>query len=616
MSLGTERTPVAEGHLARLKEALGLGSRDAGSWGQALRPVGAWFRRQPLVRFVSGSLLRRILLSNLIGLAVLLGGIWYLSEHRAWLIEAKRESLKAQADIIAAAIAANAKIERGQFHLDPDKLPETDDSLIPFRDDGFRALELSISPERVTPVLRRLMQSTDIRARVYGRDGTLIVDSQNLLSRGQVVRTEPTYDTPKTKNFWTRLQYWWIDKELPVYKEIGTAKGTAYPEVRAALTGASTPMMMLTAKGEQIVSMAVPIQRAKAVQGALLLSTRPGDIDEDLGKELAIITQLAALALATTLLTSFLLARTVAGPMRRLSAAANHVSRDINTRHELPDLAERTDEVGQMGRAFRSMTSALYKRIEASEKFAADVAHELKNPLTAARSTAESLGYAKSDEQRDELVAQIQNELKRLNRLITDVSNASRLNAELARQQMEPIDVTTVISNVTQIFRDIHSAGSCRIALSIEPSPVAGGYVVKGDEGRLAQVLTNLVDNAISFSPEGGTVTIRSRIEGGTVEIFVEDDGPGIPEDRLKKIFERFYTDRPLTEAIRGKNSGLGLSISREIIEAHGGQIWAENRVDVASAGSPAVRGARFVVQLPRLTGAGQRGGMLGGRRG
>jgi two-component system sensor histidine kinase ChvG len=321
--------------------------------------------------------------------------------------------------------------------------------------------------------------------------------------------------------------------------------------------------------------------------------------------------------LLASVVTSLLLARTVAGPMRRLSAAAERVSHNIDARKHLPQYSDRSDEVAQMAAAFQAMTSALCRRIEASEKFAADVAHELKNPLTAARSTAESLGFAKTEDERMHLVSQIQGELKRLNRLITDVSNASRLDAELARKEMRPIDVTGLLSNVVGIFRDIIDDDSRTVKLDLVDEPYPGAYCVTGDEGRLGQVMTNLIDNAISFSPEGGTVNVRARAVGPLMVITVEDEGPGIPEDRLEIIFDRFYSDRPATDSSRGKNSGLGLSISREIVLAHAGSIAAENRfADNQRDGSPL--GARFTVRLPLANqgqrNPGQRGGSQGGR--
>jgi len=628
MALETERAPADADGI----EAVASGAR---RWTASLRDrfrnlpqwiskagavlLRAWYAF-PLVRFVGGSLLRRILVASIAGLVVMVGGILYFSESNAWLIDAKRESLRTQGEIIAAAIAGDARVETGRLVIHTDSLPVPGEQAEAPADDAFAIHELSMRPERVAPILRRMIRPTTRRARVYSRDGTLVLDSAVLLKRGQITRADPkpapSGARTKTKNFWTRLKEWMIDEEIPVYKELGNANGTLYPEVRKALDGTSTAMLLLNEKGEQIVSTAVPIQRAGVVQGVLLMSTPPGEIDDILSEQRQQIMLLAAFAIGAALLSALLLARTVAGPIRRLSAAADLVSRNISARHELPDFAQRNDEVGQMASAFAAMTAALYRRVEASESFAADVAHELKNPLAAARSMAESLSYARTEEQRREVVKQIQNELKRLNRLITDVSNASRLDAELARQQMGPIDVTNVVASVTQIFRDILSGDSRSVATVIEPAASEGAYLINGHAGRLGQVITNLVDNAISFSPEGRAVTVRVRRVAANIELAVEDEGPGIPADRLAIIFDRFYTDRPETEATRGKNSGLGLSISREIVRAHGGEILAENRLPVSGNGSerPKPLGARFVVRLPAL-GASSRSNAGSGRR-
>jgi len=367
----------------------------------------------------------------------------------------------------------------------------------------------------------------------------------------------------------------------------------------------------------------VPIQYRKAIQGVLLLSTRPGEIDEVLSEERNVIVALALTAFAATLLASFLLARTIAGPMRRLSEVAENVSRNITARNELPEFAQRADEVGQMATAFRDMTASLYRRIEASERFAQDVAHELKNPLTAARSTAEALAYARNPEQHRELVRQIQEELKRLNKLITDVSNASRLDAELALQETEPVDICQVLRGVVDVFRDTHSSGKRRIALEIAEAPHnPTAYVVQGHDARLGRVITNLLDNALSFSPDNGVITVSARRAGAEIEIVVEDDGPGIPPDQLEDIFKRFYSDRPQTDRTVGKNSGLGLSISREIVNAYGGRIWASNRklrpgvstswqddqAELKERRLPGVAGARFTARLPAADSAALKG--------
>lgn len=585
--------------------------------GPVRQAIVDWFNRQPLVRFISASLLRRIMVSNLLGFVILFTGMVYLSFNSGWLINTKREALRIQGQIIAAAIAGEAKIERGMIVVDPDRLPTDKNARIPFRDDGFAALELSISPEKVAPIFRRLTQPTNTRARIYDRTGNLVVDTDDLLKPGQIKRlavqetAESEAERPTTKDFWTRLQHWLIDKEVQVYKEIGSANGKYYPEVRQALQGDDAAMLLLNAKGQQIVSIAVPIQRMNTVLGVLLLSSPPGEVDKILSDWRDGLWPLAGIALLASILTGFMLARTVAGPMKHLSESAEHVSRDIKARQSLPAFAGRKDEVGQMASAFGAMTESLYRRIESSEKFAADVAHELKNPLTAASSTAQALTYAKTEEQRDMLVQQIQGELTRLSRLITDVSRASRLDAELALQSQEPVDLSDVLNQVLLIFEDKAEKYGCSLKFILD-DPDAQGLVVTGNAGRLAQVFTNLVDNAISFSPSGGNVIVKALVTNSEIEIRVEDDGCGIEEDKLETIFSRFYTYRPTEHSSRGSNSGLGLSISREIIMAHGGTISAANRPSSDPDAGPL--GSRFTVRLPAQEPP-ARGGKTSGRR-
>jgi two-component system sensor histidine kinase ChvG len=607
MAIGSQELQQGE-HAAPGGEATG---RLAQRLSRAAAVTGAWIARQPLARFLSRSIARRILLANSLGLVILLAGVLYLGSTNVHLVQAKLDSLRVQGQIIAAAIAANATVDRGGLVVEPDKLPPAEGSLAPYRDDSFAAMELSIRPERVAPILRRLIEPTNTRARVYARDGALVSDSALLMARGRISRRalgDQAGPKPRVKNFWTRFTAWFDPSDLPIYREIGTANGTYYAEVRAALTGVASAMILLTEKSEQIVSVAVPIQRFKSVQGVIMLSTRPGEIDEILAKQRTILFYVATLAILATLIASFLLERTLAGPMRRLSAGADSVSRNISARTALPVLAGRKDEVGQLAASFATMTEALYRRAEASENFAADVAHELKNPLTAARTTAETLAYARTESQRAEMVEQIKQELHRLNRLITDVAYASRLDAELALQHREPVDLRRVIEGVLGVFRGVERDKAVEIALEVAPVAAASGaYIVHGHDGKLSQVLTNLIDNALSFAPAESTVTVRAHPIGGEVEVVVEDEGPGIPHDKIEKIFDRFYTDRPETQRTRDKNSGLGLSISRGIVLAHNGTIRAENRLDR--------RGARFVVRLPAWSApAAPRGSFVGGR--
>lgn len=559
--------------------------------------TGSWLAKGWIARVIGKNLRRRILLANLLGLAGLLFAMLYLSLHHGWLLDAKVDVVKTVSRITAEAIAYRAVNERAIF--DPNRIPDKA-PLRAQRDDAFAALELPIDPHQAAIILRKLVGPADLKARIYSAKGTLILNGDTLFSNTDDDRPDPPSDandpTPRLKNFWTRLHYWVINKELKVYRELGTANGFLYPEVRnAAINGVETPILLLNRHGQQIVSMAEPIKRGNKILGVLLISTNPGDIDDILWDERWLILQIAAMALVVAIGSSLVLERTVAGPMRRLSDAANRVTQNISAREQLPDMTGRRDEVGQTGRAFVSMTTALYRRIEASEKFAADVAHELKNPLAAARSTAEALAYAKSDNDRTALVQEIQAELKRLNRLINDISSTSRLDAELARQEMQPIDIRIVLENISSLFTDMLADDTRKLRLFIEPGGPAS-YTVRGNDGRLGQVFTNLIDNALSFSPEETMVTVRARPVGAKVEITVEDEGPGIPSNKLGQIFDRFYSDRPLTDAKRGKNSGLGLSISREIVASHNGEIFAENRgVDDAQSR----KGARFTVRLP-----------------
>jgi two-component system, OmpR family, sensor histidine kinase ChvG len=352
-------------------------------------------------------------------------------------------------------------------------------------------------------------------------------------------------------------------------------------------------------RGEVIVSVAVPVQRFRDVRGVLLLSTQGGEIDRALMAQRLQILLVFLVAASVMLVLSILLAGTIAGPVRRLADTAEAVQRRIRSRVEIPDFTRRSDEIGHLSGALRAMTGALYSRIEAIERFAADVSHELKNPLTSLRSAVETLPLAKSDDSRSRLLAVIQHDVKRLDRLISDISDASRLDAELQRQESAPVDLTKLLNMVVTVANEVRRDG-VTVALTFEGGS-GRDFVVPGHDSRLGQVMDNLIDNARSFAPPGSTVRVTCRRLRNEVEIVLDDDGPGIRPDAIERIFDRFYTDRP--DQGFGQNSGLGLSISKQIVEAHGGRIWAENRVGVATGapGHPAVLGARFIVRLPAM---------------
>ena len=330
----------------------------------------------------------------------------------------------------------------------------------------------------------------------------------------------------------------------------------------------------------------------------MCIRDRGGDIDKIVAAERKAILRVFGVAALVTAILSMLLASTIANPLRRLSAAAVRVRRGVKNREEIPDFSDRQDEIGNLSVAVRDMTNALYARIEAIESFAADVSHELKNPLTSLRSAVETLPLAKKPESRDRLMEVIQHDVRRLDRLITDISDASRLDAELQREDAARVDLKKFIGDLVSVSRD---SGRHKKAVEIDfkiaklPQGVRGYHVI-GHDLRLGQVITNLIENARSFVPdEGGRITVNLSRSGKHVLVVVDDNGPGIRADNIERIFERFYTDRPAGEAF-GQNSGLGLSISRQIVEAHGGTLTAEN---IPGAKPGGIKGARFVVSLP-----------------
>ena len=410
-------------------------------------------------RFLSSSLTRRIVFLNIAGLAALVVSILYLSQYRAGLIDARVQSLLVQGEIIAGAVAASATVETDTITIDPDKLLElqTGESYGP-PDESLSALEFPINPERVAPLLRRLVLPTRTQARIYDREGALLLDTRNLYGRGDVLRFDliPEDDRPtRMERAWIAIKNWFARVNLPLYRDLGPANGKGYPEVVQALAGLKSSEVRANERGEVIVLVAVPIQRFRAVRGALLLSTQGGEIDDAVAAErLQVFALFLALA-AVMVLLSMLLARTIAGPVRRLADAAETVRRRIRSRGEIPDFTYRRDEIGDLSGALREMTNSLYTRIEAIESFAADVAHELKNPLTSLRSAVETLPLAKTPESRARLLAVIQHDVKRLDRLISDVSDASRLDAELQRHDVAPVDLTRLLNTVVTVANEV-----------------------------------------------------------------------------------------------------------------------------------------------------------------
>ena len=550
------------------------------------------------VRVTFSSLSRRIIFLNVTGLLALVIGILYLSQFRAGLIDARIQSLLVQGEIIAGAIAASATVETDTITIDPERLLDLQagESYGP-SEEALSGLEFPINPERVAPVLRRLVSPTNTRARIYDRDGVLILDSRNLYDVLRFDLPPPTQKPGYLERAYVAIRTWFSRGTLPLYRELGPQNGKSYGEVGNALQGFKSSMVRINERGEVIVSVAVPVQRFRAVRGALMLSTQGADIDNMVGAERLAIFKVFLIASGVMVVLSFLLAGTIAGPVRRLAESAQLVRRRIRSRVEIPDLSHRRDEIGHLSGSLRDMTDALYSRIEAIESFAADVAHELKNPLTSLRSAVETLPLAKTDNSRGRLMAVIQHDVKRLDRLISDISDASRLDAEMQRNDAHPVNLVELLTMVVGVANERHDDG-VKVALNFEGGRTAA-FTVLGHDSRLGQVIDNLIDNARSFSPAGATVRVTCRRLKTEVEIVVDDDGPGVPAEAVEKIFERFYTYRPDQDF--GQNSGLGLSISKHIIEAHGGRIWVENRQRAATGADepPTVLGARFIVHLP-----------------
>ncbi|MCH8951784.1 MAG: sensor histidine kinase [Proteobacteria bacterium] len=554
-------------------------------------PVGLDTRPRPAsmrARIIQGlrqsapfsSLQRRIIFFNLIGLAILVMGVMYLNQFRSGLIEMRVHALRTQGEIIAITIAESSALGPGRPDYDP---------------------------VRANVVLNRLAQPTGVRARLYDRQLRLTGDTRNLAPSGapiEVMALAPPGEKT-AKSLLRQLEVAYQDfielfrEQPPLYIEVPSAGISRDREVREAVRGKISHAVRVNSLGELIVSVAMPVRRFKAVLGVLVLSTQGEDINAVVQNERIVILQVFIIATLVSVALSVLLANTIAKPIRELAEAADPEgtsgARPLNPdRIEIPDLTRRTDEIGDLSAALIRMTEALYRRIEAIESFAADVAHEIKNPLTSLRSAVETMEFARTPEQQKQLLDVIQKDVQRLDRLVTDISNASRLDAELVRERMLAFDLGAVITALTEMIR---TQGEERDISVVAHLPGAA-LIARGLEVRIAQVVTNLLENALSFAPGGSTITVTGmRLPQGGVRITVEDQGPGIPDDNLESIFERFYSERPAAETF-GNHSGLGLSISKQIVEAHGGRIWAENiRPPDARADSP-VEGARFVLEL------------------
>jgi len=521
-------------------------------------------------------LTRRILMVNVLALAILVAGVLYLGRYQDNLIQNELQSLRVQAEIFAAALGQEA------YGTQPD---------------GKTALRRDMAG----PILGRLALPTGGRARLFASNGSLIADSRIQLGPGGAVEIQdlpPPSDDDSVTRFTIRvyeaLVEWLPSRQnLPLYREQAKQRAANYDEVVRAIAGEAAQRVRGDGHGGLVLSVAVPVQRFKQVLGALMLSETGEDIDDAVRDVRLEIMRVFLIALGITVLLSLYLAGTIVRPLRRLAQAADRVRRARGRDHEIPDFRGRNDEIGALAADLRDMTEALRQRLDAIERFAADVAHEIKNPLTSLKSAVETAVRVREPEQQRKLMAIILEDVDRLNRLITDISDASRLDSELSRVEPERLDLGGLLAALAEMHR---TAGADEQPEIVFEELAGGPFVVMANEGRLVQVFQNLLSNAFSFSPPGSVVTLRIRRDGRWIEATVEDQGPGIPEASLERIFERFYSERPEGEPF-GTHSGLGLSISRQIVEAHNGTITADNRRD----GQGRVIGARFTVRLPGI---------------
>ncbi len=519
---------------------------------------------------------RRILAINVLALAILFGGVFYLDDYERRLVDAELEALRQRGEVIAVALGETM-------------LGSNDDSIVVF------------DSVQVRQLLPRVMAATRTRARLFSVSGALVADSRLVEGPGGVIQIEPL---PEPRSAYpivdplVRVFNWvvnWVPRRvgLELYREYSVPRADQYPEVERALSGESTVYVRGTAHEGMILSAAIPVQHYRKIAGALLLTNDSRSIERGLRIVREDILRIFAISLGVTVLLSFYLAGTIARPIRRLAAAAEMVRRGPGRRHAMPDFgASRSDEIGELATTLREMTEALWQRMDAIERFAADVSHEIKNPLSSLRSAVETAYRIKDPEQQKRLMTIILEDVQRLDRLISDISDASRLDAELLREEAVPVDVQKMLATMIDIHRETGTAGHDLMLEAEAREPL----IVAGIEDRLGQVLRNLIVNAISFSPPGGAIRLGAVRRGAEVEITVDDEGPGIPEGKFEAIFQRFYSERPPGEKF-GTHSGLGLSISKQIVETHGGTIRAENRKDATGR----VVGARFIVRLPRI---------------
>ena len=543
-------------------------------------------KKRQLGQRAFSTLTLRILAVNLIALMFLVAGVLFLGQYRDQLVERELATLSVEARVFAAMVSEGAVLEQSQIERD-----------------------LVLSPQLGRQMVRRLTETTQVRSRLFDAQGQLLADSHLLRSGLGLVEIEelppltagePQTMGPVATGFDRFLQALMPELSAPqTYQRFSaedqglTLIGPARQNVTRALIGNVSANAWGDRNEGMIFTAAAPVQQFKKILGAVLLIRDGTMVDLAMAEVRRSILYMSMIALAITVMLSFYLAGTIERPLKRLARAAEQVRNSPGRTAHIPDFTSRNDEIGDLSHALREMTETLWQRLDSIEAFAADVAHEIKNPLTSLRSAVETAARLSDPEQQRKLMGIIQDDVRRLDRLISDISDASRLDAELSRAQAEIVDVRTMLGMLADIHQHTIKADKPDAPRMVLDIVGQGTLEVQAIEGRLVQVLQNLIGNAISFSPPQGTLWLRAMRAGSRVIITVEDEGPGIPEGKLAAIFDRFYSERPRDEKF-GTHSGLGLSISKQIVEAINGRIYAENRYE-----SGEIVGARFVIDLP-----------------
>ncbi len=511
-------------------------------------------------------LARKIIVFNLMALVLLAVGVLFMNPFRDSLALQRQLGMVRQAELISAVYEAHLRSGNTGFDF---RTPLQDIQLDP-------VLEVFVFDPTGSLLASRVGQGT----------GTLVADPD-----------QPTILTDFLEGVWNIVTVLFRQGQTDWTETIDPADNA-----RAAFEGARggevVTRVTRNSEGSIYFTVATPISIGGDLVGVVAITSNSQEIDRLVRYEREQILQMFVLAVVLSISLSLMLASTISNPLSDLAAAAE-VGRDRDSRRvspsrvRIPDLAARPDEIGRLSVAMRGMVSALYDRIDANEQFAADVAHEIKNPLASLRSAVGSLRFVKKDEHRDKLLDVIEHDVRRLDRLVSDISNASRLDSELVKEEEEEFNLLKTLSNLCQYLSQQAGEKGVDFIIDLPSDPIT----IHGLEARLAQVFVNLVTNAISFCEDGDAVRVWARRRENRVLIVVEDTGPGIPEQALTKVFKRFYSERP--QADFGKHSGLGLAISKQIVEAHGGVIWAENIRPTAADPTSEPLGARFVVGLP-----------------